>query len=73
MSILKENKTTYEFSLDNIKDLIVKDLNINHSTHKVDVDFIQTDVSNERYDTVSRYEVTGLKVTISKRDYDDSK
>lgn len=62
MAILKSKLTTYEFSLDEIKALIANDLEL--PVEVISVEFVQQDMSNERFDTHPNYQVTKLRVNV---------
>ena len=62
MSILTSKKTEYEFSLDEMKKLIASDLG--QDVENISVEYVKTDVSNDRFDNYPRYEVTKIKVSV---------
>jgi hypothetical protein len=63
MSVLKSKKTTYSFTPDEIKNLIANDLG--KPAHDIKIDYVMTDVSNERFHEAARYEVTSINVTVN--------
>lgn len=64
MAILKENKVVYEFSLEEVKKLIAADLEV--SPENIQVEYVLTDVSDDRFEMFPRYKVTSIKVVVQK-------
>lgn len=62
MGIMKSRKTQFEFSPDEITKLVAADLNIDPT--KIKVEFVQSDVSDDRFERTPRYVVTSIRVTI---------
>jgi len=62
MPTLTASKTTYSFSIPEIKSMICRELQVPEAA--VTVTYKQTDVSNDRYDRYPNYQVSGIEVTV---------
>jgi hypothetical protein len=62
MPKLTAKTTEYTYSIEEIKNMICANLDVPQEA--VTVTFIQTDVSDDRYDRYPTYKVTGVKVTV---------
>lgn len=62
MSLLKSKKIKYEFSPDEIKILIANDMEM--PLDAVSVEYILSDIADDRFSTVPNYQVTKIEVTI---------
>lgn len=62
MPILKSKKTTYEFSPDDIKLLVAKDIGV--PVDAIIVRFVQQDISDDRFEHTPDYQVTKIEVIV---------
>ncbi len=62
MALLKSKKTKYEFSPDEIKKLIANDMEI--PLDAVSVEYVLSDIADDRFSTIPDYQVTKIEVTI---------
>lgn len=64
MATLTASSLTYKFSLDEMKKLIAKDLNL--AEEDISVRYIVRDTSNDEFGRYSNYNVTEIEVSVNK-------
>jgi hypothetical protein len=62
MPELKASTIQYKFSVDEIKNMLARELGA--LTNEISVTYDKTDMSDDRFDRYPRYEVTSVTVTV---------